>query len=47
MWTQEVQNMLQAGATTFVECGPGKTLQGMIAKIAKGVAEVELQGVGE
>ena len=47
MWTQEVQNMLQAGATTFVECGPGKTLQCMIAKIAKGVAEVELQGVGE
>ena len=47
MLTQEVQNMLQAGATTFVECGPGKTLQGMIAKIAKGVAEVELQGVGE
>lgn len=47
LWTQEVQNMLQAGATTFVECGPGKTLQGMIAKIAKGVAEVELQGVGE
>ena len=47
MWTQEVQNMLQAGATTFVECGPGKTLQGMIAKIAKGVTEVELQGVGE
>lgn len=47
MWTQEVQNMLQAGAMTFVECGPGKTLQGMIAKIAKGVAEVELQGVGE
>jgi [acyl-carrier-protein] S-malonyltransferase len=47
MWTQEVQNMLQAGATTFVECGPGKTLQGMIAKIAKGVAEVELQGVVE
>lgn len=47
MWTQEVQNMLQAGATTFVECGPGKTLQGMISKIAKGLAEVELQGVGE
>lgn len=47
LWTQEVQNMLEAGATTFVECGPGKTMQGMIAKIAKGIAEVELQGVGE
>jgi len=47
LWTQEVQNMLEAGATTFVECGPGKTMQGMIAKIAKGIADVELQGVGE
>lgn len=46
-WTEEVQQMLAAGATDFVECGPGKTLQGMIAKIAKGVAEVNLSGVGE
>lgn len=35
-WTQEVQNMIAAGATEFIECGPGKALQGMIAKIAKG-----------
>ena len=47
LWTKEVQNMLAAGATEFTECGPGKTLQGMIAKIAKGVAEVTLKGVGE
>lgn len=32
-WTQEVRNMVAAGATEFVECGPGKALQGMIAKI--------------
>lgn len=44
-WTQEVQNMLAAGATEFTECGPGKALQGMIAKIAKGVAEVTIEGV--
>ncbi len=36
-WTQEVQAMLAAGATEFYECGPGKALQGMIGKIAKGM----------
>ena len=36
-WTQEVQAMVAAGATEFTECGPGKALQGMIAKIAKDV----------
>ena len=35
-WKQEVENMIAAGATDFTECGPGKALQGMIAKIAKG-----------
>ncbi|MDD7302998.1 MAG: ACP S-malonyltransferase [Bacteroidaceae bacterium] len=44
-WTQEVENMLKAGATTFTECGPGKALQGMIAKIAKGVDGVTISGV--
>ena len=44
-WTQEVQNMVAAGATEFVECGPGKALQGMISKIAKGNAEVSVRGL--
>ena len=44
-WTQEVQNMLAAGATDFTECGPGKALQGMIAKIAKDVQGVTINGV--
>ena len=43
-WTQEVQAMLAAGATEFIECGPGKALQGMIAKIAKDVEGVTIQG---
>ena len=47
LWTKEVQNMVAAGATDFTECGPGKTLQGMIVKICKGVAEVSVKGVGE
>ena len=47
LWTKEVKNMVAAGATEFTECGPGKTLQGMIVKICKGVAEVSVKGVGE
>ena len=47
LWTKEVTNMVAAGATSFTECGPGKALQGMIAKICKGNAEVSICGVGE
>lgn len=45
-WTQEVNNMIEAGATEFTECGPGKALQGMIAKIAKGNDAVTVKGIG-
>lgn len=37
-WTQSVQNMVADGATEFVEVGPGKVLQGLVAKISRGVA---------
>lgn len=36
-WTETVQNMIADGATDFTECGPGKTLQGMIGRINKDV----------
>lgn len=36
-WTQTVQNMVADGADDFTECGPGKALQGMIAKIDRNV----------
>lgn len=33
-WTQSVRNMVTDGAIEFVECGPGKVLQGLVKKIA-------------
>lgn len=36
-WTQSVQAMIADGATRFTEVGPGKVLQGLVAKIDKDV----------
>jgi len=36
-WTQSVQNMVKGGASLFVECGPGKVLQGLVKKIEPSV----------
>ena len=33
-WTQTIMNMEKEGANLFVEVGPGKVLQGLVAKIA-------------
>ena len=36
-WTQSVQRMVADGATSFTELGPGKVLQGLVAKISRDV----------
>ncbi len=41
-WTQSVQLMIADGASAFTEVGPGKVLQGLIAKINK---QVQVEGV--
>jgi len=41
-WTQSVQQMVKDGATTFIECGPGKVLQGLVKKIAQAVEALSL-----
>jgi len=36
-WSQSIQNMITAGATHFIELGPGSVLQGLIKKINNSV----------
>ena len=43
MWTKSVQNMIADGADEFVECGPGRALQGMIGRIDRNVVAHGIQ----
>lgn len=36
-WTQTVEQMLAAGATDFIEVGPGNVLQGLVKKVSREV----------
>jgi [acyl-carrier-protein] S-malonyltransferase len=42
-WTQTIQHMIQDGATQFIECGPGKVLQGLVKKINKEAEAISAQ----
>ena len=41
-WRQSVVNMIEDGANRFIECGPGKVLQGLVKKID---AEIEVESI--
>ncbi len=43
-WTQSVQQMIQDGATHFIEVGPGNVLQGLVKKIDR-EAQTEKAGL--
>jgi [acyl-carrier-protein] S-malonyltransferase len=36
-WEESVQNMVENGAQTFIEVGPGKVLQGLAKRISPNV----------
>ncbi|MGI6255721.1 MAG: ACP S-malonyltransferase [Acutalibacter sp.] len=42
-WQETVERLVELGVDTFIECGPGKTLCGLIRKTAKGVTAVNVQ----
>lgn len=41
-WTQSVQAMAKDGGKIFIECGPGKVLQGLVKKIAPDVEAMSM-----
>jgi [acyl-carrier-protein] S-malonyltransferase len=41
-WTQSIQQMVADGAGIFIECGPGKVLQGLVKKIHKEAEAVSI-----
>ena len=42
-WQETVERLVELGVDTFIECGPGKTLFGLIRKTAKGVKTLNVQ----
>ncbi len=42
-WTQTIGHMIQDGADIFIECGPGKVLQGLVKKINAEVTATQVE----
>jgi [acyl-carrier-protein] S-malonyltransferase len=43
-WTETIQNMIRDGVDTFIECGPGEVLSGLIKRTSK---DVRTMAVGD
>jgi [acyl-carrier-protein] S-malonyltransferase len=41
-WTQSVKRMTADGAKSYIECGPGKVLQGLVKKISPEVEAISI-----
>ena len=44
-WVESVRNMVEAGVDTFIECGPGNALTGMVRRIAPEVRTLNVSDV--
>ena len=44
-WVKTLQNMRDSGIDTFIECGPGKTLTGLVKKTIKGVTVCRVENM--
>jgi [acyl-carrier-protein] S-malonyltransferase len=45
-WTRSVAEMVNSGATTFIEVGPGQVLSGLIRRINRDVTTLSLTDLG-
>jgi [acyl-carrier-protein] S-malonyltransferase len=46
LWVRTVEAMLGAGASSIIECGPGKVLAGLVRRIAKGTTVGFIDNIG-
>ena len=44
-WVKTLQNMYADGIDTFIECGAGKTLTGLVKKTLKGVKVLRVENM--
>lgn len=44
-WTGSMQQLIADGHTTFIECGPGKVLSGLMSRIDKSVTVISVEDI--